>query len=311
MPMVSIIVPAYNSERYLQRCLTSLAAQTMPDFEVIVVNDGSTDETALIADSFAAKDSRFHVIHQENKGVSAARQAALDHASGEYTIHVDSDDWINPEMLEHLVSRAREKDAGMVICDFIVHFEDGGEEIWRQDPGSSDHWGVLGKTFHDLYGSLCNKLIKRSYYSLAGVRLDESMHACEDLWVVLSLLTHPIRIAYLGEALYHYDRTQNNSSLVNANPLIKERLHVLEKYASSYDVSPVQRDFDNAVAHLAYDALFYSEEAIPDYKQLFGKHRRSILNAKGLPLYVNLLSLLGSYGIRIPVMKLKRILHPR
>ena len=308
-PKVSVIIPAYNAEKYIRRCLVSIAEQTLPDIEVIVVNDGSTDGTGKIADEFARSDPRFHVIHQENKGVAAARQAALNYASGVYSIHVDSDDWINPEMLEHLVSRALEEDDDMVICDFIVHGKDGQIEVWRQDPESSDHWVVLGKTFHDLHGSLCNKLIRKSCYIMAGARFDESMYACEDLWVTLSLMTLPIRIAYLGEALYHYDQSQNAASYVNANPLIKERLSVLDKFATKYGLCHVEKYYDNAIVHLAYDALFFSQEHVPDYKSMFAKHRKSILRASGFPFHVLFLIILGTFGIRIPIGRIKRVIN--
>lgn len=310
-PKVSVIVAAYNAEKYLARCLDSLAAQSFRDFEVIIVDDGSKDRTAEIADSFISRDSRFRVIHQSNSGVAVARQAGLDSSKGKYTIHVDSDDWIDPCMLEHLVLCAAGENADVVICDFTVHLADDRTEIWRQDPGSLDHWNVLGRTFHDLHGSLCNKLIKKECYTSNKVRISEELYACEDLWVVLSLLSRPLKIAYLGEALYHYDQSQNNASYVNANPLIKERLSVLEKYASTFDVAPVISHYDKALLHLAYDALFYTREQVPDYKGLFGKHRKSLLKANGFPFHVKFSVFLGTLGIRLPLFRLKHLSHHR
>lgn len=300
---VSVIVPAYNAGKFLERCLDSLAAQTLQAFEVLVVDDGSKDETGPIADAYAQKDPRFRVIHQENKGVSAARQAGMDACTGQFSIHVDADDWVEPDMLEQLYRYAQEREADMVICDFQVHFPEGKTEIWPQDPGSEDHWVVLGKTFHDLYGSLCNKLVRRSCYLDRKLRMDESLYACEDQAFVLSLLTQPLRIAYLGKALYHYDRTQNAASLVNGNPLIKERLHVLEAVSAAYDLTPVQEPYDKAVMHLAYDSLFYPSVDSP---ALFRKHRGSILRAKGFPARVKVLTLLGIYGIPLPMSRIRQ-----
>jgi len=308
-PKVSVIVPAYNAEKYLERCLNSIAAQTLKDVEVIVVDDGSLDETSRIADAFSIRDSRFKAIHQDNKGVAVARQTGIDACTGEFTIHVDSDDWIDPEMLARLYSRAEEESADIVICDFTVHFADGNTEIWRQDPGRLDHWNVFGKTLHDLYGSLCNKLIRKSCYATAGVRIDENMFACEDQLAVLSLLTRPLRISYLGEALYHYDRTQNDSSYVNANPLIKERLSVLERMEASYDLSHVRAYYDKAIAHLAYEALFFPKEKCPGYSAMFKKHVCSIRRAEGIPFYVKALVLLRIAGVNLPVSSIKNRLR--
>lgn len=309
MPKVSVIVPAYNAEKFLQRCLDSLAAQTLQEMEVVVVNDGSTDATGRIADCFAEKDHRFRVVHQTNSGVAVARQVGLDACTGEFTIHVDSDDWIDPEMLARLYARAEAEISDMVICDFTVHFAEGKTEIWRQDPGRLDHWNVFGKTLHDLYGSLCNKLIRKSCYAEAGVRIDGNLFACEDQLAVLSLLTRPLRISYLGEALYHYDRTQNDSSYVNANPLIKERLTVLERMDAAYDLSQVRSYYDKAIAHLAYEALYLPKEKCPDYSALFKKHGRSIRHAEGFPFYVKALVMLRIAGVNLPVASIKNRLH--
>lgn len=98
--MVSIIVPIYNAEQYISKCIESILAQTYRDFELILVDDGSTDMCGKICDEYAKQDSRVHVIHQENKGVSAARNAGISLAKGEYIMFVDSDDFITENMLE-------------------------------------------------------------------------------------------------------------------------------------------------------------------------------------------------------------------
>ena len=98
--MVSIIVPIYNVEQYISKCIESILAQTYRDFELILVDDGSPDNCGKICDEYAKQDSRVHVIHQENSGLSAARNAGIDDAKGEYIMFVDSDDFITDNMLE-------------------------------------------------------------------------------------------------------------------------------------------------------------------------------------------------------------------
>ena len=118
-PKISIIVPIYKAESTLVRCLDSLKAQTLPDFEVIMVDDGSPDRCGAMIDEFAARDGRFKAFHKPNGGVSSARQFGIDHATGEYTIHADPDDWVEPTMLESLYNKANETNADMLICDFF------------------------------------------------------------------------------------------------------------------------------------------------------------------------------------------------
>ena len=104
---VSVIIPVYKAEQYIHHCLDSLLAQTFKDFEIILIDDGSPDKSGEICDSYAAADNRIKVIHKKNGGVSSARQCGIDHAVGEYTIHVDPDDWTEPDItLKTITERA-------------------------------------------------------------------------------------------------------------------------------------------------------------------------------------------------------------
>lgn len=128
-PKISVIVPVYKAEAYLHRCVDSIIAQTFTDWELLLVDDGSPDRSGDICDEYASKDARIRVFHKENGGVSSARQKGLDEAIGEYTIHADPDDWVEPMMLEELYKKAKEDDADMVICDFICEYKTGGGNL--------------------------------------------------------------------------------------------------------------------------------------------------------------------------------------
>jgi glycosyltransferase involved in cell wall biosynthesis len=117
--IVSVIIPVYNVGRYLPKCLESIAHQSFGNFEVIIVDDGSTDDSGIIADDFAKNDSRFHVIHQENLGLSVARNVGLDEARGEHITFVDGDDWIHPQLYEWLLSTLIKTGADIAMCDFV------------------------------------------------------------------------------------------------------------------------------------------------------------------------------------------------
>ena len=116
--LISIIVPIYNTERYLTECLESIRAQTYPDFECLLVDDGSTDDSGKICDLFREKDSRFKVFHNSNHGVSYSRNYGIQNAKGYYLTFIDSDDVVDPEMLEKLTSGVEQSEADICFCKF-------------------------------------------------------------------------------------------------------------------------------------------------------------------------------------------------
>lgn len=308
VPKVSIIVPAYNAEKFLTRCLNSVAAQTMPDFECIIVDDGSTDRTGEIAESFAKKDPRFRVVHQENGGVAVARQTGIDTAIGVYTIQFDADDWVETTILGEMLVVAEAREADMVICDFNIVTKNG---LIRdsQRPKSLRTESVFGQIMqYQLHGSLWNKLIRRECYQSYDVHFIPDMRLLEDQFICLSLLIHPIKVEYVPKALYYYDRTQNPGSLLNKGDVPAEDwIRPLEMIANSTDISKVQDYYDNAILYIAYQILL-RPGAKSDYSQRFSRYLPSIRRAKGYPLRVKLLVLLGIAGIRLPLYTLKRLL---
>ena len=128
MSLISVIVPIYNVEKYLDRCVDSIINQTYKNLEIILVDDGSPDNCLAICDSWAEKDRRIKVIHKENGGVSSARNSALDIASGDYIGFVDSDDWIEPDMYEILIKNAKKYDADISRCAGLLDYCDRSEE---------------------------------------------------------------------------------------------------------------------------------------------------------------------------------------
>lgn len=209
-PLVSVVVPIYKAKDTLYRCLESLKMQTFMDFEVLMVDDGSPDQCGKMIDEYAAKDYRFKAFHKENGGVSSARQFGIDHACGEYTIHADPDDWVEPTMLEELYKKAKEDDADMVICDFYVNTYEG-QYYLSQKPSSLHHGIVLKELFEHLHGSCCNKLIKLSCYTKWSIKFPLCLSRCEDQYVIASLLLKDIKVSYLPAAFYHYFRNNDYS----------------------------------------------------------------------------------------------------
>lgn len=306
-PKISVIVAAYNAERYIGRCLDSILAQTMSDFEIIVVNDGSTDGTPAILDGYASKDSRVHVIHKENGGVASARQAGLDAAQGEYTIHADSDDWVEPEMLEEMYAAACANHSDMVFCDFYEIHKDQ-IKYNSQRPESYDRLTIFGQTFNILSGSLCNKLIKRTCFLDYQISFEQGVNYEEDKLVCLKILSHDIVVTYLEKAFYHYDLVQNSASLSSiGKPLA--RVDILERIAQYCDISPVQSYYDRAILYNAYQSLVQARVSNKEFVSVFKPYTPNIRRAKGFPLRVKVLVLLRLCGIDISLDRLKHFFH--
>ena len=135
VPVFSVIVPVYNVEPYLKRCLDSILCQTFSDFELILVDDGSTDRSGEICDAYAEQNERIRVIHQENKGLSAARNTGLDHAQGTFVYFVDSDDYLRENLLERVFESFGE-DTDLVTFNCLHIDIDGEEHCWERETGT-------------------------------------------------------------------------------------------------------------------------------------------------------------------------------
>lgn len=308
MPVVSVIIAAYNAESSLRRCLESISAQTLTDFEVIIIDDGSTDKTGQIADAFARADCRNRVIHQQNKGVAAARQIGLDSATGIYTIHVDADDWIEPTMLAELVSSARTDGSDMVICDYFEH-RNNGMIIREQRPSSLDSRTVLGEMMYNLYGCVWNKLIKRDCFLKYNVRFDEKLTCCEDQLLILRLLSHNLRISYLHKAFYHYDLTQNAASFTNKGISASQRLLPLELISQETDLDDVRSYYDKAICLIAHEYIATPNSPDFDFSKTFYPYLKPVLRATAIPFHSRLLVILRIFHIKIPVDIIMRRKH--
>lgn len=207
-PTISIIVPVYKVEKYLHRCLDSIENQTFKDWECILVDDGSPDNCPEICDEYAERDSRFKVIHQENAGVSAARNKGLDVAKGEWVGFVDSDDWIEPNMYEFLYKNAIEKNVDVACCSAKFYKNGKTENVPFKDKGD-----VFYKFRHyqTYMHSLCNKLMRRDL--VGRIRLNTQMKTAEDLLFVFDVFTESnIRIFFSAVPLYYYFQENDNSS---------------------------------------------------------------------------------------------------
>lgn len=208
---ISVIVAIYNAEKTLPRLLDSLLTQTMQDFEVLMIDDGSSDSSGSICDRYAQQDNRFKAFHKQNEGIGSTRQFGIDHAIGDYTIHADADDWVEPEYLELLYHQAISSETDIVICDYFE--EQSNKTIYKkQEPKSFDRDGLIDDLLLRLQNGPCNKLIKRSAYTLRNIKYLNGLNRGEDQLFNLQLINEGATVSYVPKALYHYDTASNPQS---------------------------------------------------------------------------------------------------
>jgi glycosyltransferase involved in cell wall biosynthesis len=213
MPKISIIVPIYNVEKYLRKCLDSILSQTFSDFELILVNDYSLDNSAAICLEYANKDKRIKLVNkQKNEGLPQARKTGFENSIGEFIINIDSDDWIEPNMLEKLYQKAISDNCDIVICHYYSE-KDGVGNVIQKDFSSFDKTKIIKNIISYIASPhVWNKLIKKELYQLAEFpKLSNS----EDYVITIQNIYNSNKIGYVNLPLYHY--RYNAQSLSNDN----------------------------------------------------------------------------------------------
>ena len=238
MPKVSIVIPVYNAEAHLPRLMESLLAQDEPDFEVIAVDDGSRDGSLAVLRDYAARDARIRPVHQENGGVSAARNHGLSLASGTYVQFADADDWLPMDSVKILSRELENTGADLAVADFYRVMEGN---VSRK--GSIREGGVLTvrqyademlKTPADFYyGVLWNKLYRRDILEAHAVRMDEAVHFSEDMIFNLQYLVHTETVAVCKAPVYYYIHTKG--SLVDQSTNLPDTVKMKRTVIRWYD----------------------------------------------------------------------------
>ncbi len=240
-PTVSIIVPVYNAETYIHRCIDSILTQEFKDFELLLIDDGSSDSSGGICDQYADQDSRVRVIHKENSGVSDTRNLALGMARGMYLQFLDSDDWITPDATKLLVRAAEEYHCDLVIADFyrvvgdLVARKGDIEEsrvLTREE--FAEHMMENPADFY--YGVLWNKLYRRDIVEKHQLRMDSRISWCEDFMFNLEYLLHAETFYALQAPIYYYLKRKGSlvSQGTSISKTIKMKLMVFEYYNNFY-----------------------------------------------------------------------------
>lgn len=242
--MISVIVPVYNGSAYIERCINSITGSTFRDIEIIVVENGSTDNTWEVLEALAAGDSRIKPISTEIRGLSNARNIGIDHASGDWIAFVDADDYISPLMYERLAEAAQTHGADLVLCDFAQgteeHFDfteanrpaegcNAAEELTRDDYFRRTYLRAQYK-----YSVAWNKLFRRE--TMGNIRFNPSLHYIEDRNFAIQFVLNSKKVVSISETLYYYYR--NGNSISNS---AGQRQRVGQVYDTLEDIDILER----------------------------------------------------------------------
>ena len=320
--LISIIVPVYKVEQYLIKCVSSLQAQTHSNIEIILVDDGSPDKCGEICDRLKEADSRIRVIHKQNGGLSDARNAGLDVAQGEYVGFVDSDDWVEPEMYEKMLSSLQENQADIAICCIEKVFKDKSQiqDVRR------DHVYTNRKALYELINDKSvnnfawNKLYKKDLF--LGLRYPVG-RIFEDLLFTYKLFERANRVTHLNSVYYHYLRRDDSilstwplnieieflvaqqdryRDMIEKHPIFSKKLS--QKYISSlYNLKRViLNKGDKSERRSAY--LRIKNELLPFFKQyssnLIKENNLSSIQTISLFFFLNFPAM---HGILYPILK--------
>ena len=265
LPLISVIVPVYKVENYLDCCVQSIVNQTYSNLEIILIDDGSPDASGAMCDAWAEKDSRIRVIHQENAGGGAARNAGLDAARGERIAFVDSDDYIDPDFTEHLVTAAEQNNADLVIAPYKMVIPAGATKPEQVLDKLQDELGVMtvarppevreygflpagvytqdefarhlmDKPASYFYGVLWNKLYRRDLLVDHQIQFTSEVRWAEDLVFNMQYLEYANVLVSIPEAGYYY--VQNPQSIchtqINPATIVQNKIQVFRYYKDLY-----------------------------------------------------------------------------
>lgn len=265
--MISIIVPIYNSEKYLDRCIQSILSQTYKDFELLLIDDGSTDSSRYICEKYAKDDNRVRVVHKVNGGVSSARNLGIDLSQGEWLTFVDSDDWVDEGFLQKRYELAIRENADISYCDVKYVFET--YEMYCHTANGNclpesyvNNW-ILSRTTYSYI-----LLVRKSLFENNKLRFLEGIRFCEDFNLIIKLVSYARKIVKVDEALYYYNKQNENSAMHNLS-LFRDDLKIV--YSDLINDFKRRNCYDDYKEMLSWCVLEYKLVSIVNSEHCFSE----------------------------------------
>lgn len=277
-PLISVIVPVYNCEMYLNQCVESIINQTYSNLEIVLVDDGSTDDSGKICDEYSEKDHRVVVLHTVNGGAASARNKGLNVAKGEYITFVDSDDWIESDMYHSMLELLKNNSADVAKVGFIKEYENNSSIVLGNEYDGIYLKDEAVKKFlyheNEFCGGVWDKLYKRELFD--NVRFPEKL-ITEDYYVNALIYANLNRIAVSSKAYYHYRMQENSVCHQPVNSHTFDEIETAKKLIDYYKENNVaqQKDYNYYLAHSYYDVLYNlvikgaDNNIVKEYKKAF------------------------------------------
>ena len=326
---ISIIVPVYNVEQYLSKCIESIIVQTYKNWELLLIDDGSSDKSGSICDEYAKRDNRIRVFHKSNAGVSSARNLGLEKAEGKWVTFVDADDWISNSLIESLYRP--------ILLDGTIEFVQAGCTNYKNNTISDieQQYGYLVSTeptyvFNHFRGLTFSKLFNLNIIRTNELNFDEQMHTSEDMAFTLDYILHITKYCFIPEVGYYYRHNPNSlthsKKIKPYNVALTEYKHLfssVQRYIDKYQIPNkeiVFRKTQNAsrlsyTLNFLYSNNYTARERKHHLRNDFSEKEKSVLkylkkNSKSqLPLLFYMIGLIDVYdALMFTIFKIKDIL---
>lgn len=284
MTLISVIVPVYNVEDYIYKCVESILLQTYSNLEIVLVNDGSQDRSGEICDEFSRKDNRIIVIHKENGGLADARNAGLDKAKGDYISFIDSDDFIENDMYEKMITACELENADISVCgrfdiydsEIESRFSFEGKEIWTNKEAIRN---LL--TWNNIDSSACDKLYKKELFH--KIRFPFGKYN-EDIFMMVKILDQANKIVHIGKSKYYYNHRAGSITTMTFSNKNLDMLEASENVMNyTLDVYPdlskeAENFYSKNLIYLLYTLLDTTATTITlaEYKLAYKKLRKQL-----------------------------------
>jgi glycosyltransferase involved in cell wall biosynthesis len=315
-PKISVVIPVYNVEKYLHRCVESILNQTFQDFEIILINDGSKDNSGQICDDYAQKDKRIKVIHKKNARVSAARNDGIKIAKGKYLSFIDSDDWIEPEMYQEMVYKAEELNLDFIMCDYKKksnNYEDKRTQPIREGYYSKDD--IKNELFQCLimfenmeYPPTISNwvcLFEIEFLKTNNLYYDEDIHYDEDSIFGAKIMYHANNFYYLKDH-YYYNYFYNPNSTTNTyNEKKWDSFLKINERLVKYFGKTIEFDFSRQIK---INMLYLTLSALGQIKYSNNDEKERINIVKEIMCHPNVKELFKDFKLPIVPWKTKFII---
>ncbi|MBQ8824324.1 MAG: glycosyltransferase family 2 protein [Ruminococcus sp.] len=268
--LVSIIVPVYCVEKYLDECISSLVEQTHKNIEIILIDDGSTDRSSAICDEWSTHDNRIIVIHNKNHGVSYSRNCGLDIAKGEYIAFCDSDDKYEKSYVSVMLEKAKEFQSDITICGYSCLKNGNVISFTKEKENCIISKEEIARNIflnNEIGGFMWNKLFRKKI--LKGIKFNSKLQICEDTYFLFEVLNRPLRVCWYNKPLYYY-RLSGTSAVGNVNNICSEAhrskyTEVFEMILKNYTIS------EKTAKYIKSGIFMLAVSVLCDYKNSGGK----------------------------------------